>query len=696
MPRGFFERYQRARSNRPSLDYLLAQASPDAALRDRLLWLIDLLQWTRRPARLVRSPLDFGSGQGQSARVRHLLKVLDANPVAKLNVARTLRSLVRDVDAVDLFRGTGVLSGFGLGSEFWERLWGRWTPRYYEGSDLGEAFDMLFPDPKDAVWIERLDDDTLVRIGALFAHRARREDLGWNSLLRELSEAIVLLSDEVRVIGMSGKMRRELPDDHRRVSPFAALSDEARILTRVLIEGDETASLRELRAFQQLLAACRRELDGIRSQLKERGISLALVYQIERLEDMLERNRILAGLLASRGHSPREISRFIVRLINENDSRRHLRPLLADASTLLARRITERNALTGEHYITRNKSQYLDMVRRAAGGGVITGATVVFKLAIDTVSLGNLMKSVLFAGNYASSFLLIQACGFTLATKQPAMTAATLAEALGDVDNEDQRQAVVNEVVHLIRSQTAAIVGNVVTVVPIVAAIHYLYFYLNGSPFLTVEQARGIVDSHSIWGPTPIFAAFTGVLLWLSSVFAGLVDNWVAYRRLPEALAAHRGLAIVFGRQRVDRWANMMRRQAAGIGGNLSLGILLGALPKALKTIGLPLDARHVTLSTGTVAFALLHLEAKALWEWSTILAVAGLAAAGALNVGVSFGLSLVVAESAKRLGQQSRRRLYQAIVMQMVRRPMRLFLPMGLTPDSNLPDTSHPFRERT
>ena len=41
------------------------------------------------------------------------------------------------------------------------------------------------------------------------------------------------------------------------------------------------------------------------------------------------------------------------------------------------------------------------------------------------------------------------------------------------------------------------------------------------------------------------FAAFTGVLLWLSSIGAGWLENWAVYRRLPEAIAEHRIKRII-------------------------------------------------------------------------------------------------------------------------------------------------------
>ena len=49
--------------------------------------------------------------------------------------------------------------------------------------------------------------------------------------------------------------------------------------------------------------------------------------------------------------------------------------------SLLARQVAERNAETGEHYITRDRAGYEDMLRRAAGGGAVIAGTVFAKFA---------------------------------------------------------------------------------------------------------------------------------------------------------------------------------------------------------------------------------------------------------------------------------------------------------------------------
>jgi site-specific recombinase len=72
---------------------------------------------------------------------------------------------------------------------------------------------------------------------------------------------------------------------------------------------------------------------------------------------------------------------------------------------------------------------------------------------------------------YSASFVLIQFLHWTLATKQPAMTAPAMAAKLKDLNRSDAVEDFVDEVAHLVRSQVAAVVGNVGMVVPCVLLI---------------------------------------------------------------------------------------------------------------------------------------------------------------------------------------------------------------------------------
>jgi site-specific recombinase len=98
--------------------------------------------------------------------------------------------------------------------------------------------------------------------------------------------------------------------------------------------------------------------------------------------------------------------------------------------------------------------------------------------------------------------------------------------------------------------------------------------------------------------------------------------------------------------------------------------------PVVAAFFGLPLDVRHVTLSTGALALAVTSLGAVVFASAPFWLAVAGIAAIGVLNLGVSFTLALWVAIRATRAGALSRRRVFRAVLARLVASPRDFLLP--------------------
>jgi site-specific recombinase len=175
--------------------------------------------------------------------------------------------------------------------------------------------------------------------------------------------------------------------------------------------------------------------------------------------------------------------------------------------------------------------------------------------------------------------------GFSLATKQPAMTAATLANQIQAFDDPVQRakddheekalQPIVNEVLALFRSQTLAVAGNLLAVIPGVFLLCGTFDLIVGQPFISKEKASKTLESISLLGPTPLYAAWTGVLLFTSSLIAGWLFHWVMFRRLPQAFARSPRICSVLGTERARKTSFWFRKNSAGLAANISLGFLL-------------------------------------------------------------------------------------------------------------------------
>jgi site-specific recombinase len=256
------------------------------------------------------------------------------------------------------------------------------------------------------------------------------------------------------------------------------------------------------------------------------------------------------------------------------------------------------------------------------------------------------------------------------------MTAPAMAARLRDIDSDGAVNDFVDEVANLVRSQVAAVLGNVLVVVPAVVGIALLAQLALERPLLDAAHAAATLKSLSLAGPTALYAAITGILLFSASIVAGWTENAFVLHRMDSAMRYNPRIGAFLGAARARRWADFMRTHISGFASNISLGLMLGLLPAFAGFFGLGLDVRHVTLSAGQIAAAAAStglgvLQQPALW-W----AVAAIPVIGALNVSVSFYFAFRLALRAHSVSLGDRARIRSAIWARWRSRPVSFFLP--------------------
>jgi site-specific recombinase len=679
---------------RLALDYLLASANPSAPLADRVVWLTELLRWVRlhQPPKAAKdergdAPQADGESPGRRARdralrirvarVRFLLRLLDRHPEWKAPLAQTVRSVLRDTRALSLFATTGLPREYGFWGELIRRLTGKLLPEARVFYELADVFAVVFPGVGDEQIPAALPSEANSELGALFRHGEAPDESCWRMLQRDLLDAIIVLAAQVAAIGVSESVRRRAHDVVLGNSPFLALGAAAQAYVAATLPTGDPTRFTEARIFLAAqIDGCRQALTEVTAHLEQHGVSVSLVYRIELARQQLKRIERLVALSSPDAIALGEIGRFIAELIHDMQAQRSVRALVGSNLDLLTRKIAERTGKTGEHYITRDRAEYADMLRSASSGGAVTGFTVLIKFAVTGHGLPLFVEGFAASLNYAISFCAIQVFHGTLATKQPAMTAATMAAKLKQARRRGRLREFVDEVANLTRSQVAAIAGNLIAVIPAALIVGFAWSFSGGEPLPSPEKAKATIESFDLIGPTPFFAAFTGVLLWFSAILSGWVENWAVYRRLPDAIAHHPRLVYAFGEDRMQRAAAWFERNIAGLGGNIALGILLGMTPVIASFFGLPIEVRHVTLSTGSLALSVEALGPEVLATGAFWMACAGIAVVGFMNLTVSFALALWVAIRATGAGALSRRRVFRAVMARLIAAPRDFLLP--------------------
>ncbi|MBZ8141717.1 recombinase [Rubrivivax gelatinosus] len=649
------------------LSALVNAADPKAGQAERHLWLVRLLEWLRHAPAKGRARAD-ASVAPQLARLGLLLKAAETQPEFRARLQQMLERFWREIDKASLFAEFGFGARHSLFGEVGRRLRVQWLPQTPDTPDLAELFQLLFR-PEDMHWIAQLDDTTLQRVAALIAPG---DASGWRPAMLD---AITILVSAVHSSGFLPPLRRRMDRQALAAEPFRQLTRAADAVREAVVEGRHADALREASFLRALLDACRQAADSVTGHLEEYGVSVDIVYELDQMRCRTLRIEALLNCVLAPAPLA-ELRALVLELLHVAEDERGLRRLLARHYSLLARQVAERSAETGAHYITRNRAEWRAMLGAAAGGGAVIAGTTYLKFAIGALGLAAFWNGFWAGANYAASFVLIMLLHWTVATKQPAMTAPAMAEQLTAGIGDAEVEAFVDRVAQLIRSQAAGIIGNLAVCGPLALAIQLAWEGLFGVPLVGENQAEYVLHSLTLLGPTLFYAAFTGVLLFSSSLVAGWAENWFVYHRLDSAIAWNPRFVARLGALRAQRWAAWWRRNVSGIVANVSLGMMLGLVPALASFFALPLEVRHVTLSTGQLAAAagalgLDVLRLPAFW-WC----VAGIVLTGVLNVSVSFWLAFKVAARSRGIQVRERKRIAAAIARRLRRDPLSFVRP--------------------
>ena len=684
------------KQNTYDLPEILTQLDPNATPVQRHLWLIRLMDWVRNHAQSV---------EASHTRLALLLDTLQQRPDTCLQLQQWWQTLLETVDATALLADYGFASRSAFVSELAERLRLKILPGTPETADASTLFALVLHHPFDAQWIAALDESLLARLASLLhtgaepnihsrdahpqrpaispqlaglphpAHAGTVRPSAWQATL---VEAVTFCTSQIRAAGFSPELRLRMSAPARQAGPFHTLNTSLEALVSAWRENPNQPTPRCLQAlqhFQRQLDDCRHAAASVYTHLEAHGISVNLVFQLRQLRERVLRVRTLLDCLFS--PTPHgNTAHLVAHLVTVGQERLSIRALIAANSSMLAAKVAERSSETGEHYITRTRAEYRQMLRDAAGGGALMSVTTLMKFVVLSAGLSAFWSGFYAGMNYAVSFVLIQLLHWTVATKQPAMTAPAMAAKLKELGHPGAIEGFVDEVAHLMRSQVAAIVGNLALVAPSVLLISTVLWYTLGHPMIDAAKAEHVLHDLTVLGPTALFAAFTGVLLFASSIIAGWVENWFVLQRLDSALRYNPKITAMLGSARADRWATFMRNNISGLSANVSLGLMLGLVPAFAGFFGMGLEVRHVTLSTGQIAAAAASLGSAIFQESGFWWCVAGLAVTGLLNVGVSFYMAFLLALRAHNVSGVQRGLIYAALRQRLRQRLLSFFWP--------------------
>ena len=621
------------------LTTLLNSLNPKNSYVERLNSLSEIMEWIRLPikSQTESSVPDFI--HSRDVRVKFLFQYLDRNQVQAQNLADTLKEIIVPGAAVGLYCLTGLSENQGFFHELSNRLVQRALPDTYTEKDISSIFKILFKEEEDAQWLEH----SFKQILPLFLEFTQKHEISFVDLKADRFEAMVILSAQVATLGTTKDIRRRVDEPRLIDSSFLRLNAA---INRDL-EGSHENVLR-------LISQSRLDLQSVRQNIEESGVSVDLIFRLEKISSILDRIEMLIylGKDYMKDTKPIIIGQFMGRLVRDELRNLGVKSYLKENLHLLTRKIVERAGEKGQHYIANTRDEKLELFKASAWAGVLTSFTAFVKYIIGVSNFALFFEGFFFFINYAFGFLAMQKFHLALSSKQPAYTASALARKFEAFKQSRELDEVTSEVKKIMNSQYLTTIGNLLWVVPSVMILDWLWYYMMGSHFMTEIEAMAVMEKHHLYHSLTIpFAILTGVFLWLSSVIAGWVENWLVFRDIPLAMKFNPFLKKILKRDHLNFIANHFAGTMGGIAGNLSIAFFL-AFPIIIgKFTAIPLDIRHVTLAAGTVTFALNAIEWDVFSHWDLILNMfLSITVIGLLNFSVSFYCALRMAAMAQNI----------------------------------------------
>jgi site-specific recombinase len=636
---------------------------------------------TRRATLLFATIYQAANERRFVARLLRWIRLLEQDHALRACFQHSWDALLADLDSVALFAETGLPGQHALLPEVLRRAVQRVLPSAREETDSGRLLAGIFPSRREVERFLEQPQFVFDRLARIFwpddnnASAAR--------VRADLEQALCLLAARVAGRGASSAVRRRGSVRKVEESPFYQLVFVTESLIRAHHPRPHSS---ETLLWRETVAQCIAELDKIHLHMEDAGVSSALVYDLRSLEATLNRMQLLSIVYVQPEPSPTtepaaELTFSSARdLIDTlllgrlNDAR--MRSLIRENLNLLARKTVERTGHGGEHYIAHNRTEYWQMWGAGIGGGLLTVFTAAIKMKIIELHLPLAIEGFLVGTDYAVSFVLLQIFGFALATKQPSMTAAALAGIVRENRGITRWSKISDFAADIARTQLAAAFSNVLAVCAGAVLFEKLWVHLFKTHYLDVQSAKHVYTTlHPFTSGTALFAAFTGVILWMAAVIGGWFENFAVYHRIPEAIAQH-PLGLRLGSSTMRRAADWLERNAASWSTSIVLGYLLGFSPVVARFFGIPLDVRHVTLSTGTLALSAARYGTSSFGHDWLYYAMAGIAITFVLNLGVSFSIASIVALRAYDVPRHEQMQILRFLILEVLHSPLTFIFP--------------------
>ncbi len=640
--------------------------SSDLPIIEKLTYIVDFIR-----------PLDTNKTDGSIDRIHQIVEYLNSNTKEAEDLSASINRWIIKSKISTNISNLGILSRDGFLHELNKRFYNKFLPSPPKEGDFKYLFATLFYKNSDHIWVSAIDNEIWIEFFSAILHSNECSLKTKDYLFDELLYAIELLSIWIASEEFNENFIRIDSSLLNRDSSFIELNRSINSFIAVIQNSKIDINTTEL-DFQHtkvLLKQCNDQVLFLKKKSVNKGISVALTYELERLEQIIQRVENLLELI-KKFDTPEfynSLIEFFKEAVQYNSTKNSIYDFFNQNIKILAKSITNNASEHGEHYITSDKKEYMKMFLSASGAGVIIAFMALLKINISQLDLPMFSQTLLVSLNYGLGFVIIHILGFTIATKQPAMTASTFAKAVEKEQNNKANQLKLIELIFQVsRSQFAAVTGNVLFALSVSFAVAYLFFS-NGSEILSAQERGYYLEGIKSY-PALFYAAIAGIWLFCSGLIAGYFDNRANFLNLKERYFHLPLFKKYLSPNLREKTAGYLYENHGAIAGNFFFGILLGITPFLGYLLNLPLEIRHVAFSTANLGYCSADFSLSLEDFFITFAFVFMI---GFINLSVSFILALKVSLKSRDAYFGSFFSFLKLLAAESLKRPKELLFPI-------------------
>ncbi|WP_322970953.1 hypothetical protein [Faecalibacter sp. LW9] len=605
------------------------------------------------------------------------IDTIENDEIKRRFLIKRLGKIFININFIGYLVDSGIHVEEGLFSIFRKRITDFILPEIEDNNELTSLVNEVFYENKRYEALRLIPRDRWDRFFKIILNdfSEEQEKKKAQNIRYSLMQSMIILTDRI-VGGFSEKdMMRYSSEVNYLDNPFSKLAMQ---INRIVDKPDLPFDHLEIK---ESIANCRKLLNDILTQKDYKGISFGVASKINVLQQRLGRLQLVINSFNDLKHNG--LIGFYTNAtktwVEFYSPKNWLSNQLTSTLYLITFLVTYHNGKTGEKYITTTAKEYVRMFWTACGGGLIVAFLCFFKTWLGNIPNASMFfKGFTFSINYAIGFTTIYLLHWTLATKQPSMTAARIASSL--VTKSGSEVNVKNFTTlfaQLCRSQLIAFFGNVIAGFSVAMLIFVFLDKVLGMEVIKYSKAYHYWEEVVIMDPQIFYyGGIAGIFLFISGLVSGMTINNQRFYNIPDRVYHHPVLKRFFGIEKRKKIAGWVERNNGGVVGNIIFGFLMGFAFIVGEILGIPFDIRHITFAAGNFAIGIGGMDYHFTDKGAIVIGFISIFGIGLCNFIVSFLLSLILAFKSNNLPFYKIFPMTMHIIRAFFRNPLPFFIP--------------------